>query len=102
MASLTGTVEGGNQERGLEVDLRVFDGEYVPPDVPREHGAFAMIEFRALGGHLAHRGVRLGDRRPRHRPAASLGRAARNVFAGVELGYGFRTRGTARADWLEG
>lgn len=44
MAYLTGTVKGSDGlERGLEVDLRVSQGEYVTADGSRERGAFAMI-----------------------------------------------------------
>jgi hypothetical protein len=44
MTFLTGTVTGSDgQERGLEVDLRVSEGEYVGADGSRRHGAFAMI-----------------------------------------------------------
>jgi hypothetical protein len=44
MAFLTGAVEGSDGlERGLEVDLRVSEGEYVSADGSRERGAFAMI-----------------------------------------------------------
>ena len=43
-AYLTGTVEGSDgEERGLEVDLRVFEGEYVTADGSHERGAFALI-----------------------------------------------------------
>lgn len=43
-AYLTGTVKGSDgQERGLEVDLRVSEGEYVTADGSHERGAFAMI-----------------------------------------------------------
>jgi hypothetical protein len=44
MGFLTGTVKGSDgEERGLEVDLRVSEGEYITADGSRERGAFAMI-----------------------------------------------------------
>jgi hypothetical protein len=44
MGFLTGTVKGSDgKERGLEVDLRVSEGEYVTADGSSERGAFAMI-----------------------------------------------------------
>jgi hypothetical protein len=44
MGYLIGTVKGSDgEERGLEVDLRVSEGEYVTADGSRERGAFAMI-----------------------------------------------------------
>ncbi|MGH7720822.1 MAG: hypothetical protein ACREON_18495 [Gemmatimonadaceae bacterium] len=44
MGFLTGTVKGSDgEERGLEVDLRVSEGEYVTADGSRKRGAFAMI-----------------------------------------------------------
>jgi hypothetical protein len=44
MAYLTGTAKGSDgHEYGLEVDLRVSEGEYVTADGSHERGAFAMI-----------------------------------------------------------
>jgi hypothetical protein len=44
MAYLTGTAKGSDgHEYGLEVDLRVSEGEYVTADGSHERSAFAMI-----------------------------------------------------------
>lgn len=44
MAYLTGTAKGSDDHRyGLEVDLRISEGEYVTADGSHERGAFAMI-----------------------------------------------------------
>lgn len=44
MAYLTGNVRGSDgEERGLEVDLRVYEGTYVTAGGSRRRGAFAMI-----------------------------------------------------------
>jgi hypothetical protein len=84
----------------LEVDLRVSEGTYVTADGSRERGELDLsVEWEAIGPP-EERGS--GGSVPPTDPAAFLGtfRTARATgrFAGIELGYGFETRGEASSD----